>query len=362
MCIRDRDNPDFEGQSDDLLSNIENVDNFEKDPRLLGFAQRHPEFFDLLLSVGDDLGIKPEDIEFNLLSQLVELNLSRDELFQVLLDLDIGPDSEGPGEQPPVGDGLEEDFAAVTLLESHEFTGQIPSNLVLSEDKIRASTLFQETLDVFDALSTLGEYSENTPSSGSSATEIPMGIIGGVNLKISTGNYDLSDLGYLSLAFASSEALLIDGSLSLSSASAMDELLFISAGMIEIAEGSSIDFGGKSLGLGSFNSVNIVNVDLHAEEEISVRSLDSIVINNTDLVTRTKGADLIHLIAATELAVDNLRFSDQVRQITMEAMTINLSNLNFPGGSVVNLNSAYGGIDGMYPNFGSSSVLSLIHI
>ena len=111
------DNPDFEGQSDDLLSNIENVDNFEKDPRLLGFAQRHPEFFDLLLSVGDDLGIKPEDIEFNLLSQLVELNLSRDELFQVLLDLDIGPDSEGPGEQPPVGDGLEEDFAAVTLLE-----------------------------------------------------------------------------------------------------------------------------------------------------------------------------------------------------------------------------------------------------
>ena len=51
-----------------------------------------------------------------------------------------------------------------------------------------------------------------------------------------------------------------------------------------------------------------------------------------------------------------MRFSDQVRQITMEAMTINLSNLNFPGGSVVNLNSAYGGIDGMYPNFGSSSV------
>ena len=39
------DDPDFEGQEDDLLSNIENVDNFEKDPRLLGFAKDHPDFF-----------------------------------------------------------------------------------------------------------------------------------------------------------------------------------------------------------------------------------------------------------------------------------------------------------------------------
>ena len=36
----------------------------------------------------------------------------------------------------------------------------------------------------------------------------------------------------------------------------------------------------------------------------------------------------------------------------MEAMTINLHNLNFPAGSSVNLNSAYGGIDGKYPSFG----------
>jgi hypothetical protein len=40
----------------------------------------------------------------------------------------------------------------------------------------------------------------------------------------------------------------------------------------------------------------------------------------------------------------------------MEAMTVNLKNLNFPAGSSVNLNSAYGGIEGLYPNFGSSAV------
>ena len=37
----------------------------------------------------------------------------------------------------------------------------------------------------------------------------------------------------------------------------------------------------------------------------------------------------------------------------MEAMTINLSNLNFPAGSEVKLNTAHGGLDGKYPNFNS---------
>ena len=43
---------------------------------------------------------------------------------------------------------------------------------------------------------------------------------------------------------------------------------------------------------------------------------------------------------------------NSVLQITMEAMTINLANINFPSGSNVNLNSLYGGVDGKYPNFG----------
>jgi len=60
------------------------------------------------------------------------------------------------------------------------------------------------------------------------------------------------------------------------------------------------------------------------------------------------------LLAYNELAVDNLRFSEQIKQITMEAMTINLYNLNFPSGSMVKLNSQFGGIDGKYPNFGPS--------
>ena len=37
----------------------------------------------------------------------------------------------------------------------------------------------------------------------------------------------------------------------------------------------------------------------------------------------------------------------------MEAMTINLSNINFPSGSTVELKSQYGGINGKYPSFGT---------
>ena len=93
---------------------------------------------------------------------------------------------------------------------------------------------------------------------------------------------------------------------------------------------------------------------MFAEGEIHARSLDNLVISNTSMRTSgSGGADFIHLMAANELAINNLRFSDQVRQITMDAMTINLWNLDFPDGSFVNLNSQYGGLDGRYPNFGS---------
>ena len=82
------------------------------------------------------------------------------------------------------------------------------------------------------------------------------------------------------------------------------------------------------------------------------RSLDSLVITNSAMETSGQGSDFVHLIAYNELAVNKLAFSEQIKQITMEAMTINLYDLDFPNGSVVKLNSQHGAIDGKYPNFG----------
>jgi len=39
----------------------------------------------------------------------------------------------------------------------------------------------------------------------------------------------------------------------------------------------------------------------------------------------------------------------------MEATTLRLRNINFPGSAQVRLNSSLGGVDGRYPNFGTVS-------
>jgi len=100
--------------------------------------------------------------------------------------------------------------------------------------------------------------------------------------------------------------------------------------------------------------MDIVEVDLFATDEISARSLDSLVINNSDMATSGRGLDAIDLLAYSKLEIDQLRFSENIKNIRMEAQTINLSNLDFPQGSVVQLNSLKGGLDGRYPNFNSS--------
>ena len=156
---------------------------------------------------------------------------------------------------------------------------------------------------------------------------------------------------------AASGTLLLNGNLNFKSKlveGESAELIFMSLEKLSISEGSAVSFAGDSLGFGSLDSIEVINVDLYAEGEVNMRSLDSLVINDSDMSTSGNGgADFVHLLAASELSIDNLRFSEQVRQIAMEAMTINLSNLNFPAGSTVQLNSLYGGMDGSYPNFGA---------
>jgi hypothetical protein len=338
------------GGQNALLSSIDVIFGDISDTGYYLFISDYPKFFVKLYDQSGDLSKVPSALAY----ELQALNLNRSDLSTVLSDLIEGPSSTGPIGNPPTGEGLSDEFAAVSILESHAFKGEIPKSLVLSEEQVRLSNLFKETLDVFDALDTLF-YSPSTESASSSQSS-PLGLLGGVNLTFTSGNYDLSNLGYDSLLIAASNNLSVSGSLAVPTTTILDELHFIAGGSLQIMEGSSITSSAISLGFGSFDSIEIVNVDLHAEGEIGVRSLDSIIISNSDFATRGTGADHIHLVAAADLAIDNLRFSEQVRQITMEAMTINLSNLNFPAGSSISLNSAYGGIDGVYPNFGSSAV------
>ena len=141
------------------------------------------------------------------------------------------------------------------------------------------------------------------------------GVLGGRNIEFNAANYDLSNLSSSSLLVAASGTLSLNGDLSFSSSSSkygLSELTFISLERLSISEGSTISLAGESLGFGSLDSIDLLNVDLHAEGEISLRSLDSLVINNADMSTSGNGgADFVHLLAASELSIDRLHFSNK---------------------------------------------------
>jgi len=312
--------------------------------------------------------------------------------------LEQGPDSAPPSSSDST---ITADLQTLSFLLDHEFTGTIDPNLVVSADVAMASSFFEELMEVEESLGMLGnDYDEylpqsesditdsttggtydpitdpnfdgtydptqytndgetdpNSPSSSTDSNAENEGVLGGRNLTFGSGSYDLSNLSYDRLLFAARDHLSLAGDLTFSMGGASDvqtELILLSAGGISFENGTDITFEGDSLGFGSFNSMNVIGVDLYAQDEISLRSLDRLVLNNVSLSTSGLGShDGVELLAHQEISVDNLRFNEHIKRIAMEAQTVNLRNLNFPSGSMVKLNSAYGPLDGKYPNFNS---------
>jgi hypothetical protein len=342
------------------------------------------------------------EVPLELARELFALGLSKEELGQVIIDLLDGPLLDGPESAPPGENdpGANADLQTLSFLLDHSFTGSIDPSLIISAEIAMASSFFEGSLDVYDEISMLGESMDeyvpeddgiiidsgtdgsftasqtndsvdntsdhtdttNDPNSDQTPQDFddsrdPEGVLGGKNLSFGEGTYDLSQLAYDRLLFAASETLSLGGSLTFTvdqTEGIHNELILLSAGGIRLEAGSSLRYEGESLGLGSFNTLRIIEVDLYAQDEISLRSLDRLVIQNSDLATSGREVhDAVELLAHQEISVDNLRFSEHIKRIAMEAMTVNLSNLNFPTGSQVKLNSAYGGIDGKYPNFNS---------
>jgi hypothetical protein len=332
------------------------------------------------------------NVSFDLAGELLNLNLTRDELALVISDLIDGPLlDQGPDSAPPSSSDstLTADLKTLSFLLDHAFTGTIDPNLIVSADVAMASSFFEESMEVYDALSMLGDnydeytpqsesditdsstdgtydptldphYSETDPSSPSSSTDSNAeneGVLGGRKLSFGSGSYDLSNLSYDRFLFSARDHLSLAGDLTFTMGGSSDvqtELIFLSAGGISFENGTDVTFKGDSLGFGSFNSMNVIGVDLYAKDEISLRSLDRLVLNNVSLSTSGLGLhDGVELLAHQEISVDNLRFNEHIKRIAMEAQTVNLRNLNFPSGSMVKLNSAYGPLDGKYPNFNS---------
>jgi hypothetical protein len=304
----------------------------------------------------DDL----KDLDADLLAELTALGLTGDDLKKVTDDLKAGPDEgQQPGDAPtnqPV------DPNTVSLLANHEIKGNaIDPNLVLNAELAFASSFFKDVAQVYDSLS--------GPSDAGESTARNFNLLGGKNVSISAGNYDIGNVyggpGKDEFLIAATDKLTIAGNAAFrntdeSTASTTDGLILLSAGSVSLPQGNgdqraSVSYAGDMLGIGSLETLNVISVDLQAEGEVSLRSLDSLVIENSSLRTTGNGADFVHLRALDEINANGLLFSANVQKIVMDAMTINLANLTFPGGSTVNLNSTLGPLDNKYPTFGSSN-------
>jgi hypothetical protein len=358
-----------------------NLDLFEKDPGYFLLAQDEPKFFVRLFQVVGDLS----KVSSTLAYELLDLGLARDELIEVLGDIITGtdvnePESKAPNDEETLSELENYNFLNLTL--SHVIEGTIDPELVFSSESVQASNYFEEYFIVYDELMGLDSFdhdeSHHYVSSSLSGTlaeddafkdndnsvmedngyghdTINEGILGGAELTINEGEYDLSVFDYESLVFAATDKLSVSGEILLIGSESLTEAIFISAGSLILEENTKIDFKGESLGIGSFDSLEVINVDLTANDEIALGSLENLVIKNTSLMTTGgTGADFVHLLAYQQIEIDNLRFSEQLREISMQAMTINLMNLNFPENSTVLLRSEYGPLLDKYPNFGKS--------
>ena len=277
----------------------------------------------------------------------------------------MGPSVNAPGNPPSTISPLtlQQESQMLIVLEDLSFedlNGKIPSNsLCLLKKPVLAS--FQDLEAAYEGLSALDtSYLDNIdpspsgssdPSSDSDDNDM---ILARNNIVIPNGIYELGALEKSGDYFiATTDKLTLLGNVVFNSPDAEASLILISANSIDLSGASSISYSGEELGIGSFDSLNVENISLKAEGMLSLRSLDSIVLKNAEMITSGKGADFVHVLAANQISADSVAFSSMVKQITMEAMTINLANINFPSGSYVNLNSLYGGVDGKYPNFGT---------
>jgi hypothetical protein len=153
------------------------------------------------------------------------------------------------------------------------------------------------------------------------------------------------------IVIMSRELLEFRGDLILESKDMTDtRLVLMSADQFTVREGVSLHSATSDLVLATRRNLLLKQVDLEAAREVTIRGMRDVTLNQVKI-----GADeLARIKARRDLTVDGLSFKRDVSRIVMEATTLRLSNVNFPGASQVRLNSLKGGVDGRYPNFGRS--------
>jgi hypothetical protein len=110
---------------------------------------------------------------------------------------------------------------------------------------------------------------------------------------------------------------------------------------------TKINFEGSNLGIGSYEDLTLTNVAIDVGGNLALGTLADMHITQTDIsVGRHSDRDNVYMYAENLLSAHDLKFSGRTREIYMEANTIDLRDVHFPGGSEVMLRSELG-----KPNF-----------
>lgn len=124
-----------------------------------------------------------------------------------------------------------------------------------------------------------------------------------------------------------------------------------SAGDFNIQAGSDIHYEGSNLGLGTAGDLKLVDIDIDVGGNLAIGSLGDLEIEYTEpgsklfSVGRYSDRDNVYLYANEMIKIQGLRFNDRAREIYMDAITVNLKDVDFPQHSEVMLRSQKGTLD-----------------
>jgi hypothetical protein len=129
------------------------------------------------------------------------------------------------------------------------------------------------------------------------------------------------------------------------------------------------DVGSVSITDGSFLNANGGVVDIEADQDVTVADSTlqstaggSLPLGEIDVEAGGQAtvqdtamlADIVNVAANDQVTMNNVSFSSTAQSISLQARTVNLYNINFPGATVVNLGSGIG-LLAAHPNTGASS-------
>jgi hypothetical protein len=237
-----------------------------------------------------------------------------------------------------------ERVGAVANLLLTDFTvpGEIEESVLLSGNEVLSNPFYREVSSVYgyleDDLLVAGEAS----------------FLGGRNVDMPPGAYRVAGgVGSTTdlFVFSASEKLKIRDEVSFAEFGRGEHprVVLMSGGSLEATKGVTLDAATNDLVLSVRRDVLLQYATLKGNREVTIRSLRDLTLRDSEL----DASGIATLKATQNLYVDGLNFSRDIPRIVMEASTIRLVNIDFPGSSIVNLNSLKGPIDGRYPNFGT---------